>query len=319
MYNARDKLKKGKIKMSEVKLLALCGERGEGLFTKVNAERYEYLSQFRWHLSGKKPRIRRSCNATEAKANNNKFYLVALHREIMGFPEGLVDHKDGDIFNNTDENLRLATPVQNGRNRHKKNPNKKSKYIGVSQDSNHKKWTASIRYEGRTIHIGSFGSELEAALARDGAVKVLFQEFGNLNLPDMESTPFVLKDVKINTSQYRGVYQDRKGRWKATIKTPDGKEESLLYHKLEIDAARIYDGASIHYYGEGAFRNLPDVEPIPYGFSRKTSKYRGVSLVTKTGMWSATVWYNKKARCLGVYSTEEEARLVVEDFKNNPK
>ena len=36
-----------------MKEIALSGKKGQGLFTKVDDEDYEYLKQFSWHLSRK--------------------------------------------------------------------------------------------------------------------------------------------------------------------------------------------------------------------------------------------------------------------------
>ena len=47
----------------------------------------------------------------------------------------------------------------------------------------------------------------------------------------------------------------RKRRWLAQIKTPDGRHLSLGHHLTEEDAARAYDDAAVKYFGSFACTN----------------------------------------------------------------
>jgi hypothetical protein len=51
----------------------------------------------------------------------------------------------------------------------------------------------------------------------------------------------------------------------------------------------------------------------------KTSTYIGVSRVSKTGMWLSYIWINKKQKTVGLYRTEEEAKIARDNYiiKNN--
>lgn len=104
---------------------------------------------------------------------------TSLHRHVLGLGAGktpLVDHIDHNKLNNTRENLRICTSAQNSWNRQKVKHGH-SKYKGVnSRTYKNKRWTA-----GKPIHLGSYDTEIEAALAyNEGALK--YQgEFAALN------------------------------------------------------------------------------------------------------------------------------------------
>lgn len=78
------------------------------------------------------------------------------------------------------DNCRWATRQQNQQNR-SANLNKKSgsKYKGICKKKN--RFQASIKYLGKSIFIGSFEKENDAALAYNKKAKELFGEFGYQN------------------------------------------------------------------------------------------------------------------------------------------
>ena len=46
---------------------------------------------------------------------------------------------------------------------------------------------------------------------------------------------------------------------------------------------------------------------------KSSSKYKGVSYISKTGKWQSTIYLNKKNKNLGNFTTEEEAHLVYQN------
>ena len=77
-------------------------------------------------------------------------------------------------------NIRAATNAQNQANK-KKSPGCSSKFKGVSFYTKHNKYKAGIMVSGKTIHLGWFTEELEAARAYNDAAIEHFGEFAALN------------------------------------------------------------------------------------------------------------------------------------------
>lgn len=112
---------------------------------------------------------------------------MAVHRVIYWMHTGewpeVVDHIDGNILNNSIENLRAATASSNMMNSRKTTKPTASKYKGVLK-GNKDNWRARITLQGTRFNLGTFINELDAALAYDKAAKELFGEFAKLNFPE---------------------------------------------------------------------------------------------------------------------------------------
>lgn len=91
-----------------------------------------------------------------------------------------VDHKDRDIHNCLDSNLRKCTPSQNKANRRLFSSNK-SGYRGVGWHSRDEVWAAKITVNGKPKHLGYFDDIHQAAKAYNEAAIKFFGEFANLN------------------------------------------------------------------------------------------------------------------------------------------
>lgn len=93
---------------------------------------------------------------------------VGEHRIIWQMQNGpipkslVIDHIDGNPFNNLLQNLRVVTLKINCRNqRHRKNNT--SGYIGVYWKSDKKRWTAELHVDWRKKFLGYFDTKEEAA------------------------------------------------------------------------------------------------------------------------------------------------------------
>jgi len=71
------------------------------------------------------------------------------------YPDGIIDHIDGNPKNNSIVNLRVGTLSQNQENR-KLNSNKKLRFIGVSYHKDSNTYLARIRVNKILNHIGCF-------------------------------------------------------------------------------------------------------------------------------------------------------------------
>jgi hypothetical protein len=93
-----------------------------------------------------------------------------------------VDHVNHDTLDNRRSNLRLCTRIENGRNRRANVGPQSSEYKGVQWVKADRRWKAQICVDKRPITVGSFGSEIEAAVAYNAAATRYFGEFALLNI-----------------------------------------------------------------------------------------------------------------------------------------
>lgn len=93
----------------------------------------------------------------------------------------IVDHRDRDTLNNRIENLREANKSQNSLNK-KKRKDCTSIYTGVSFNKKEGKWISSIQINFKSIFLGYFETEIEAALAYNKMAIKYHEEFANINI-----------------------------------------------------------------------------------------------------------------------------------------
>lgn len=106
-----------------------------------------------------------------------------LHRIILNVPEGkCIDHINGNGLDNRKTNLRIVEQKHNCYHcKPKKNVNSKSLYKGVYRRSDDKAWCAQIMINHKTISLGSYNNELDAARAYNKKAKELFGEYAWFN------------------------------------------------------------------------------------------------------------------------------------------
>ena len=92
------------------------------------------------------------------------------------WPNGSIDHRDGDPQNNHISNLRECTHAQNVHNSCIAR-NNTSGAKGVSWGSDRSAWVAQISVNGRNIRLGSFKTVAEASHAYQAAARRLRGEF----------------------------------------------------------------------------------------------------------------------------------------------
>ena len=137
------------------------------LFTFVDDHDFEQVSRYRWRLNSKGYAIR-------SRIVDDREVIIALHREIIKPPPGLVvDHIDHDKLNNTRANLRVITQQQNLMNR-RLFKNNSTGFKGVTFQ--HGKWHARIEKDGQVMHLGFHEDLKTAALVYDCAAVMLFGE-----------------------------------------------------------------------------------------------------------------------------------------------
>jgi len=141
-------------------------ELTRGQFAIVDEEDSPMLRDFKWHAG---------------KSSRGKFYAKTgtppryMHRMLMGFPAGVVDHINGDTLDNRRENLRVVSHFQNGMNRTARADNPTGRK-GVRIRKNGY-YMAEIRHLGKSIYLGRFRSIEAAGDAYDAMAKKLHGEF----------------------------------------------------------------------------------------------------------------------------------------------
>lgn len=106
----------------------------------------------------------------------HKNHNVAWFLYTGTWPDGEIDHIDGNPSNNKISNLRLVTHSQNCKNR-KINVNNKSGYKGVNWHEKSQKWRAYISLNGKWILLGFFLKKEEAIEARKKAESEMYGEY----------------------------------------------------------------------------------------------------------------------------------------------
>lgn len=139
----------------------------KGFFALVDVEDAELASRYTWSLE-----IRESgqqyayCRVKRAAKGTSKIYL---HRLILGFPEGMTDHRNGLGLDCRRINLRVATNAQNQRNTGPQAGKRYSRYKGVTYSKARGKWQAQIRTDRGRKFLGYFDTEEEAATSYNKA------------------------------------------------------------------------------------------------------------------------------------------------------
>lgn len=149
----------------------------KGEFTIIDMADFEQASQFHWALHGEGYAVTRNQITGHA----------LMHRWISGAKKGEVcDHRNRNRLDNRRSNLRLCNYTQNGQYCEKRMPygTSKSRFKGVctTQLGNLKPWRAYYSINRTQISLGTFETEVEAALAYNTAALEHFGEFALLNV-----------------------------------------------------------------------------------------------------------------------------------------
>jgi hypothetical protein len=150
----------------------------QGVSALVDDCDYEHVMQWKWYYN--------QGYAVRTTYTNGK-RTILMHRVIlerMGFKVfAECDHASRDGVDNRRDNLRPATPSQNGCNRSRQS-NNTSRHPGVCRKKQSKKWRAYINVDGKQKHLGYFDDIEEAKRVREEAIKKYHGEFAVLNIKE---------------------------------------------------------------------------------------------------------------------------------------
>jgi len=212
-------------------------------------------------------------------------------------------------------------------------PNRSSDFIGVSWCKKDKRWKSYIFFNEKTLIIGYYDEEIDAARARDMKAIELAGDAYRLNFPQAEYENYGYRNYqqakrevqKNNKSGYRGVcFNNRPGRvkrWMTTVSI-NGKNVVLGYFSDKIEAAHAYDQWIIEHCDSSAYTNFPRAyyeqtpwhpapkeKPKTIAQSSNTNNRSGFRGITKSSQntWKSVIHYMGMTYRLGSSKTAEEA------------
>lgn len=155
------------------KLIQLANNRGVAIVDNADAPR---VNAYLWSVfpNGNLEYAR------TGRASN----LMLLHRFVLNLKRGDpgVDHINGNGLDCRKSNLRIAGQKLNQANIRKVKPHS-SQYKGVFRRKSDGKWMVQICINYKSIHLGQFSDEAEAARCYDQAALAAWGDFANLNFP----------------------------------------------------------------------------------------------------------------------------------------
>lgn len=133
----------------------------------IDKEDFERVNFYRWYQSTTQGATRISAQVLESKVKLEDFIMNRKHcyQKVKG-----LDYRKNNI----------AIDKKSSRYR-KPQANRLSKYKGVSYSKSVGKWRAAIHSQGKSVFLGYFISEREAALAYNEAVYTYWNGDGYLN------------------------------------------------------------------------------------------------------------------------------------------
>jgi hypothetical protein len=157
-----------------MKKIALRGKLGKGKYALVDDHWFEPLNSYKWYFDGH-----------YVYRNSNRFdkgprRVFRIHEQICKPPKGMhVDHKNHNVLDEQEANLRVCTRKENAHNSQKPK-NNTSGYKGVSWHKSGNGWRATLQMNGKQLSLSSKNLH-HAALMYDLWAVDLYGEFACTN------------------------------------------------------------------------------------------------------------------------------------------
>lgn len=152
----------------------------DGHIVLFDEDDYLLLSLFKWRVYKFSKKNAPDIFYAQTHIGNKRIYM---HKLILRGCINEVDHKNRNGLDNRKSNLRNATRSQNSANK----PSYKgtSKFKGVCKANTvSDRYRAWIMIDGKSIYLGSFKEERDAAIAYNEAAFKAWGEFALLNTVD---------------------------------------------------------------------------------------------------------------------------------------
>lgn len=161
----------------------------QGHVAIVDAADVDMIRRHRWKVlkaNGKLYACRTVMLSGRTETGRRRSMTLLMHRAIVKAGRGTqVDHRNNNGLDNRRENLRVCNQTQNLANMRKTRG--VSRFKGVYWNKDKAKWQAQIgagRYRNgkqRTLYLGRFTDETEAARAYDRKARELHGDFARTN------------------------------------------------------------------------------------------------------------------------------------------
>ena len=220
----------------------------------VDDEDYERVNQYNWCVD----KAKQTSVSIYKWTKGNKTKKQRLSHFILDLQENnnkVVTYKNKNFLDLRKSNL-LILDKKTFTSTRRGVKNSSSKYKGVHWDKQKKRWRATIKVKGKSIYLGIFKSEDEAAKKYNSAALKYFGEYSYQNVIGEDNSALDV-DVPINEmiqrtkkrEGYRGVYADEFG----FIVIAAGKY--IGWYRTEIEAAKAYNEKAKELFGDKAILN----------------------------------------------------------------
>lgn len=137
----------------------------------IDRDDYEKIKEYCWYESD-------GGYIVAVKRKEEGSGLHHLHRMVMNLGDKFleVDHINGDLKDNTKQNLRIVSHIRNSEN-HSIAQNNTSGFTGVTFNEKNGTWIARIGHNKKRLYLGSFLTFEDAVEARKQAEEKYFGEY----------------------------------------------------------------------------------------------------------------------------------------------
>lgn len=148
--------------------------RGKDTLAMVSEDKWDVVSRYEWYLGKSGYPI--CYQLSKMPLHKLVYKMIIGPQPFTNNKMALyIDHIDHNKLNNTDQNLRLATPAENARNKQGKN-----NFKGVRRVSENN-YTASLTKDGKKYEIKNLPTKEAAAEIYNMMAEEMFGNFAALN------------------------------------------------------------------------------------------------------------------------------------------
>lgn len=261
-------------------------------------------------------------------------YAIHIIKKSIGITDNY-DFIDHELFKIYAENLPIEEIDKDQKTKKYTNsnflthPNKLSQYNGVSWCIKNNKWASRIGYDNKTIFLGVYTTEIEAAVVYNDYASYLNKtQNTNYQLNEIEDYIPNPRDIleenyknkyENKTSSFNGVYFIRsKGIFEASIQYKK-KSFKLIKNELDLECAKVYNEQALYFNNNFKtnykLNDIPDfitieknhISDLEITKKQRYSRFTGVTIRNDSGKFRAYIKNNGKIIHCGTFKDEIDA------------